>query len=154
MRLSPLLPLVCLALLASACGPRSLVDGGWEGSLECNGVTLDVEAMFDHDTDSDEVVGWFYIERNIDFGILGNLRTTERAEIEDGEFDVQDLRVTGELNPTDADDGENTARATFDVEIDPDRVDEMKGDFDRLDGNGASVLTCDLELDQLTDPEN
>jgi hypothetical protein len=146
---SLLLSLVAMiALLAPACGPRSPVDGGWAGSMDCDEDNLDVEAIFDHETEDHEVTGWFYIEWNVPV-LVANWRLTERAEIVDGEYDPNDSRLTGELTPTDTDDAATAPASRFDLELDLERM-ELKGDHDFVDGNGDTILACDLELDPHT----
>ena len=56
--------------------------------------------------------------------------------------------------PTDADDGDNPANGKFDLELDREDLDRLQGDFDRVDGNGEVVNTCDVDLDLLSDLNN
>ena len=62
--------------------------------------------------------------------------------------------MAGDIIATDADDGDNAPNWIFNLSLDEERLDELTGDFDRVDGNGNVNLECDLELDLLSDPTN
>ena len=66
----------------------------------------------------------------------------------------ESLRVAGDIQGTDTDDGEAPPSWIFNLSLDEERLDELTGDLDRIDGNGDVNLECDLELDLLSDPTN
>jgi len=141
-------------VLASACN-QSPIDGGWSGTADCEaGEDLTVEAILDQSNETNEVEGTFYVEYNIDFGILGVLRVWQRSTVQDGEWDSQDLTIEGELDPDDTGDGDPAPLWVFSLELTGNDLDQLEGSFNRVNGQGEVVNACDLEMDKAHDPEN
>lgn len=141
-------------VFATGCN-QSPIDGGWEGVADCEaGEDLTVEAVLDQRLEHDDVKGSFFIEYNIDFGILGLLRVWERGEVQDGEWDSQNLEIQGEITADDTGDGEPAPNWVFRLELTDDELTTLEGSFDRINGNGDVINACDLQLDKVNDPEN
>lgn len=155
-RLIPLFALAGLVPLSLLAGcNQAPVDGGWEGEADCDqGEDLTVEAILDQDLDTDVVRGTVFVEFNIDFGFLGILRVTSRGEVDDGEWDPQSAQVQGKVVPDDVGDGDPAPTWIFDLEFTDDEFTTLEGQFNRLNGAGEVINSCDLELDKAHDPSN
>jgi hypothetical protein len=131
------------------------VDGGWSGTADCDqGGDLNVEAILDQRLETDEVKGYFFVDYNIDFGILGVLEVTSRGEVDEGEWDPSNASIEGEVIPDDTGDGDPAPTWRFNLEFTDDDFETLEGNFDRINNAGDAVNECDLELDKAHDPSN
>lgn len=139
-------------LLLVACAPDWSVDGGWAGRSVCEDDTvLQVEAIFDGDTDAGTVDGLFVLDLPIDLGLLGGITTVQRGTIEDGMLtDGSVVMLEGDIvrDPTYTN-GE-TRNYRFTAEITRGE-DALLGTLDRVNGDGTSILACDLDLERMHD---
>jgi hypothetical protein len=151
----PRIAIACLALLVFTLGCQPTVDGGWEGRAVCDDDTVvNVEAIFDQQTEDNELKGTFFLDLVINLGLLGTWETVQRGVIEDGEVDPQDGVFSGKLIANPEASGGNTVDYTFDLEWNDDEYTELTGDLDRVNADGEVVIRCDLDLDKAHDPQN
>ena len=122
----------------SACHP--LLDGGWDGAATCNNIAFPLSAIF-NETGEGDVEGTVYIE-----GIFGGFGGIAKGVIQGGARDPDDGSYDFNLES----DGDDTP--DFDVEMaySDDEAEELEGTVDRLDGNGETAETCDLDLDRVS----
>lgn len=124
--------------LVSGCHP--LLDGGWEGTLTCNGNAFPLSAIF-NETGEGDVEGTVYIE-----GIFGGFGGIAKGVIENGQRDPDDGSYDFNLES----DGDDAPDFDIEMQYDGDKAEDLEGTVDILDDNGESTSTCDLDLDRVS----
>lgn len=141
-----------MLMLLVACAEGWSVDGGWGGRSVCEDDTvLQVEAIFDGDTDAGTVDGLFVLDLPIDLGLLGAITTVQRGTIQDGRLtDGSVVVLEGDIVRDPAYTNGETRNYRFTAEVVPGEL-SMQGTLDQVNNDGASLRACDLELDRMHD---
>ncbi|MDP2340564.1 MAG: hypothetical protein Q8O67_06385 [Deltaproteobacteria bacterium] len=133
--------LLLLSVLLGGVGCRPLLDGAWEGEADCTDTGAHrLSGLFNEDADG-ELEGSIFIE-DIDF-FGGEL--TLRTDLDDGEFDADDNDYSFDLQA----DADAAPEFSGKLELDAEDPDELDGDLDQFDDDGAVTQTCSFALDRV-----
>ncbi|MCB9675166.1 MAG: hypothetical protein H6737_08615 [Alphaproteobacteria bacterium] len=139
----------CGALLLVACTPPPTLDGGWGGRAICeNDEVIDTDAILDATPATGALEGVFFLDLHVDLGLFGTLDTVQRGTIRDGTVSEDGTTVAGALDRDPEDAGGNTRNYAFEATVDDEWL-VLEGTLDWVNGDGDSVLACDLELERL-----
>lgn len=140
-RPSRLAPFVVIATAAVGC-VRTPLDGGWQGTAVCGSDAFPISAIFNETVDG-EVEGVVYIEGiNILFG-----EVIAHGDVVGGDRDPDDGSYSFDLQT----DTEPLPEFKVDMSFKDDELNELEGDIEQIDDNGATVQTCDLDLERTSD---
>lgn len=134
------------------CAPDAGPDGGWGGRAVCDDDSvLDTQAILDADLDTGALEGLFVLDLDVDFGLLGVVETVQRGTIADGQVSDDGMTLSGRLERDPNGAGGNTRNYAFDLTMD-DTDPVLFGTLDWINGDGDSLLACELEMDKLHSP--
>ncbi|MEZ4322209.1 MAG: hypothetical protein R3F61_32350 [Myxococcota bacterium] len=137
-------------VFAVGCASPPDLDGGWAGRAVCeDDSVLDTEAILDVHPESGGLDGLFFLDLEVDLGLLGVFETVQRGTIADGSVSETGLAVDGRLERDPTESAGYARNYAFELESDEERL-VLEGTLDWINGDGDPIVTCDLELDRIT----